>query len=186
MLQQAGFYPLPVPSGNFVRACRGLAANSIASPCRLYSTSRVRRLPARPHRASPVLLVGLVPSRRHPWDFSLQRSDHVLSRTPFGWPCPSFPWQVASSRRHPDALRPHSDRLDDLPVFTPVAPGCRGSRDGRLAWQSSFEDRLAQRHLTGAASLAAGRTGLPRPMLRNPKDSVSMPTTTGQCRLGPS
>jgi len=49
-----------------------------------------------------------------------------------------------------------SDRLDNLPVFIPVAPGCRISRGGRFAPQSCFEDRLAQRYLTRAASLAAG------------------------------
>lgn len=50
-----------------------------------------------------------------------------------------------------------SDRLDNLPVFTPVAPGCRISWDGRLASRSSFEGRRARRHRAGAAPLAAGR-----------------------------
>lgn len=97
--------PIAGPIPQLRPASRSSAVNSMASRCRSFSTPRVRRLPARPLRASPVLLVGLVPSRRHPWDFSLQRSDHVLSRTPFGLPCPSFPSLVASSCRRPAALR---------------------------------------------------------------------------------
>lgn len=73
-----------------------------------------------------------------------------------------------------------SDRLDNLPVFIPVALGCRISRGGRFAPRSCFEDRLAQRYLTRAASLAAGLAGLPRPMIGIPKDAKSMPNTTGQ------
>lgn len=149
---------MPVPSDNFVRALPSPAANSIASPCRLYSTSRVRRLPALPLRASPFPPVGLVPSRRHPWDFPLQRSDHILSRTTFRLALPFF--SLAGRIIPPPSRLPFGHRfdwLDDSPVFRPVAPGCRTSRDGRLASRPSFEDRRARRHLTGAAPLAAGR-----------------------------
>lgn len=97
--------PIAGPIPRLRPSFRSPAANSIPSRFRLFSTPRVRRLPARPLRALPVPPVELVPSRRHPWDSSLQRSDCVLSRTPFGLPCPSFPWRVAFSCRHPDALR---------------------------------------------------------------------------------
>lgn len=64
-----------------------------------------------PLRALPISPARLVSSRRHPWDFSLQRFDLVLSRQPLGRRCPSFPWldtlpcrafrALAEARTHP-------------------------------------------------------------------------------------
>jgi len=69
----------------------------------------------------------LIPSRRHPWGFSLQRFDFILSRTPFGLPCPSVPWLVAPSYRCRHALRQFGSWSDDSPGFKPAAPGCHTS-----------------------------------------------------------
>jgi len=74
-----------------------------------------------------LLPAGLIPSQRHPWGFSLQRIDFILSRTPFGLPCPSVPWLVASSHRCRRALRQFGSWSDDSPGFKPAAPGCHTS-----------------------------------------------------------
>jgi hypothetical protein len=84
----------------------------------------------RPLRASPAPPAGLVPSRRHPWDFSpLQRPVHVLSRTPLGSPCPSFPSPGTSCRTGSRGNRPRppfAGRVRGSAYFT------RRRRDPRL------------------------------------------------------
>jgi hypothetical protein len=56
---------------------------------------------------------GLVPSRRHPWGSTLQRIVRFLSRSPFGKPCPSFPW--------PGSL---VSRATQVRLFAQVRLGC--------------------------------------------------------------
>jgi len=138
--------PIAGPIPQLRPSCRSSAANSVASRFRLFNTPRVRRLPARPLRASPVPPVEFVSTRRHPWDSSLQRFDHVLSRTPLGSPCPSFPWLVASSCRHPDRLAAIglTGRMIHR-FFMPVAPGCRISPPSRCHLQGVPVNRLATR-----------------------------------------
>jgi len=106
-------------------------------------------LPARPLRASPAPPVGSVSSLRHPWDFALQRSDCVLSRTPFGWPCPSFPWLVASPCRLPEALRRTGRLTGQLIGFQADCAGMSHVPGFRLA--PSFCKDGVRRHLDGSS-----------------------------------
>jgi len=191
--------PIAGPIPQLRPSCRSSAANSVASRFRLFNTPRVRRLPARPLRASPVPPVESVSTRRHPWDSSLQRIDHVLSRTPLGSPCPSFPWLVASSCRHPDRLAAIglTGRIIHR-FFMPVAPGCRISPPSRCHLQgvpvnrpryetscrrSTSRDSISREQLRGLPGLP----GCPGRLTEIPKDSEqSVPNYDGLCSLCPS
>lgn len=125
-------------------------------------------------------LVGLVPSRLHRWDLPLQRSVHILSRTPLGWPCPSFPLAVQNIRplatRRIEVRRPRSRTRAPLALVPCGKPRQAvrevvGSATNRPQWRSQRPsgEGLAGRSQS-ARSLTTSRRRLPdRPSLASEK-----------------
>jgi len=118
-------FPLRLPDQRVATRPRRMSPSSQLSQSisllRHVQGSSVARTPS---SRLTLLPAGLIPSQRHPWGFSLQRIDFILSRTPLGLPCPSVPWLVAPSYRCRRALRQFGSWSDDSPGFKPAAPGC--------------------------------------------------------------